>query len=336
MNAVAASVDELLAGATDRQPFASADGKSAAVMERVMIDGRPHIVKRLHHGDDWIMRATGDLVCRPVLAWRSGLLDRLPESIDSTIVGAAWERRPDGSVGGAILMRDVGRHLVPEGDDPLPSDQHRRFLDHMAEMHAAFWGWVDDVGLTPLGTRIVWFSPLLTEVELELGGDNPVPTRHVRNGWSRLRARGGPVTEAVLALHADPGPLHAALSELPSTFVHGDWKAGNLGSHPDGRTILIDWAYGGQAPPGIDLAHYLSLNRARLPEANEAAIDHYRDRLEAHGVETEPWWDRHLALSLLTMHCNFGWEKALGDTDEDAEELAWWEDRAATGLEAMR
>lgn len=336
MNAVADSIDDLLAGATDREPFASPDGKSAAVMERVRIDGEPHIVKHLHHRDDWIMRATGDLVCRPVVVWRSGLLDELPGNVDPTIVAAAWERFPDGTVGGAVLMRDVGPDLVPEGDTAIPPDQHERFLDHMAEMHAAFWGWEDDVGLTPLGTRIVWFGPRLAEVERERGGDNPVPTRHVWNGWSRLRARGGPVTDAVFVLLDDPDRLLVALRELPSTFVHGDWKAGNLGSHPDGRTILIDWAYGGQAPPGIELAHYLSLNRSRLPETKDAAIDRYRDRLEAHGVDTEPWWDRHLALSLLTMHCNFGWEKALGESDDDVEELSWWESRAAAGLDAMR
>ena len=33
-------------------------------------------------------------------------------------------------------MRDVGAHLVPAGDDPLPLAHHRQFLDHMAQLHA--------------------------------------------------------------------------------------------------------------------------------------------------------------------------------------------------------
>lgn len=36
-------------------------------------------------------------------------------------------------------MRDVSRWLVPVTDDAIPIDQHLRFIDHMAEMHATFW-----------------------------------------------------------------------------------------------------------------------------------------------------------------------------------------------------
>jgi len=47
--------------------------------------------------------------------------------------------------------------------------------------------------------------------------------------------------------------------------------------------------------------------------------------LEARGVETGPWFDRQLALSLLGALVQFGWEKALGGYDE---ELRWWENQA--------
>ena len=62
------------------------------------------------------MRATGDLRCRPLVVWCSGLLDRLPASIDHAIVGVAEGLGRNGW-GAAILMRDVSPWLVPEGDD---------------------------------------------------------------------------------------------------------------------------------------------------------------------------------------------------------------------------
>ena len=107
----------------------------------------------------------------------------------------------------------------------------------------------------------------------------------------------------------------------------GDWKLGNVGRRADGRTILLDWAYPGEAPPCWDLTWYLALNRARLPESKEATIARYRDRLEHHGVDTADWWERQLGLSLLGMAAVIAWEKAVGDQAE----LEWWEQAAVDG-----
>ena len=87
---VAASVEELLAGATCREPMPTpAAGLSNARFERVTIDGAPFVLKHLHVDGDWVARATGDVTCRPVTAWRSGLLDQLPAGLDHTITGCA-------------------------------------------------------------------------------------------------------------------------------------------------------------------------------------------------------------------------------------------------------
>ena len=128
-------------------------------------------------------------------------------------------------------------------------------------------------------------------------------------------------------VHRDPDSLSDALRATPLTFVAGDWKFGNVGHRPNGRTILLDWAYPGEAPPCWDLAWYLALNRARLPESKEASIARYRERLEAHGVATADWWDRQLGLSLVGMAAVIAWEKAVGDPDE----LEWWERAALDG-----
>ena len=117
------------------------------------------------------------------------------------------------------------------------------------------------------------------------------------------------------------------MRSTPATFLQGDWKMGNLGRHPDGRTILLDWAYPGSGPVLWDLAWYLALNCARLPIDKEATIEALRGALERRGVRTTDWFDLQLDLCLLGMTACFGWEKAMGDDDE----LRWWEEHATRG-----
>jgi hypothetical protein len=322
---VASSVDDLLADATVREPFAHSDGKSGVPMERVVMNGERFVVKHVSIDNDWIMRATGDLGVRPLLLWRTGLLGQLPDSIDHAFAGVAPESR-----GAAILMRDVSPWLVPEGDDPIPPEQNLRFLDHMAGLHAAFWGWEDTIGLAPLASRYAAFTPEVTACEAALGSGAEVP-QIAAEGWRRLPTVSPRLAEIALPLLHDADPLVAALDTTPQTFVHGDWKMGNLGSHPDGRTILIDWAVPGRAPACTELAWYVALNRRRLPHTKEETIGAYRRSLEGHGVDTSPWWDHQLELALLGATVQFGWEKAYDEPDE----IAWWEARAVEGARRL-
>lgn len=126
-------------------------------------------MKYLHVDDDWIMRATGDLGCRPVTVWRAGILDRLPACIDHGVVGVATGLGRNGW-GAALLMRDMSPWLVPEGDTPVPLEQHVRFLDHMAAPNATFWGWHDSFDLTPDVYRFGEFSTDSVTIEGERAG----------------------------------------------------------------------------------------------------------------------------------------------------------------------
>jgi hypothetical protein len=324
---VAGSLEELLDGATERAGFHTTDSKSGAAFERVVKGGERFVLKRLHVDDDWIMRSSGDVLGRPLLVWSSGLLDALPASLDHAVVGAAAGFGRNGW-GAALLLRDVSEHLVPPGDAPLSLVQHRGLLDHLAELSATFWGWRDEIGLTPYSTRWAWFGPGMVAAEEALGWPDPVPAI-ARDGWWRFAERApGDVARAVHDLRHDLDPLVAALRRTPSTLLHGDWKLGNLGTGPDGRTILLDWAGPGEGPVVHELGWYLAINRQRLPEPKEDAIAAFRNGLEHHGVSPGEWWDRQLALGLLGTVVQFGWEKALGDR----EELGWWCDRAREGV----
>ncbi|MGH8825773.1 MAG: phosphotransferase family protein [Jiangellaceae bacterium] len=327
---VAPSLDELLAGAGARQAFLHSDSKSGSAFERIVIDGEPHVLKQVHVDEDWTMRFGGDVGCHPVQVWAAGLMDTYPDRIDHGVVGVASGLGRNGW-GGAVLMRDMSAELVPAGDDALPLERHLTYLDDLAGLSATMLGWRDDVGLVPLASRWSWFNPACLQVEAERGWPDPVP-RLAADGWTRFAQRApAAVTAIVDDLRHDPGPLVEAALTTPTTFVHGDWKLGNVGTARDGRTILIDWTYPGEAPPAYELAWYLSINRARLPHSKEDAIAAFGAALERHGVATRGWYERQVAVCLLGSLVVFGWEKALGD---DAE-LAWWCDRVPDGAACL-
>ena len=323
---VAESVDELLADATRRESFTPADARSPARFERVWIDGEPHVVKHVHLDHDFAMRSYGDVGVIPLRVWELGLMDVADDVLDHAVVGAA----PETDRGAAILMRDVGEQLVPVGQDPITPEQEAGFLDHIAAVSARFWGWRDELGLVPYADRWRMFDRRLLAHERALGWPEDVP-RYAEEGWALFAGRAPrDVADAIESLLHDMSPLATAIAATPSTFLHGDWKLGNLGTAPDGRTVLVDWAYCGEGPVCHELAWYLSLNRSRRPvgESREDATAYLRTALERRGIATQGWWDVQLDLALLGGLVLFGWEKAFGD---DAE-LGWWCDAARAGI----
>jgi Phosphotransferase enzyme family len=317
---------ELLASATRREPVAGAPGKSGATLERLEIGGQPYILKHLDLAGDWTMRASGSLRGAPLELWERGILDRLPDCLNQPIVAAGEQdgtsTAPSG--GCVVLMHDVSRWLVPVTDDPIPLGQHQRFLAHMAALHAAFWECGPDVDVVPMMHRYLELSPWMAEAEAAVGSEHLVP-QLVAKGWPMLADIAPDAAAVVSPLALDPGPLVEALASTPQTFVHSNWKLDNLGTDDSGRTVLLDWEQPGRGPALSDLAWYLAINCRRLPQSKAASIDGYRAALEGCGIDTEPWWERQLALSLLGALVQFGWEKALGGYDE---ELAWWEAKA--------
>jgi hypothetical protein len=318
---------ELLASAEDRQNWVPDDTKSGARFERLVIGGEPFVLKYQDPRDDWLLRAAGDPGQSYVRLWESGLLSGLPDVIDHAVVAAAF----DGVVG-LVLLRDVSDALL-EGDRAFTRAQHERFMGHMAALHATFWGWHDDVGLTPLRRRYLMFSPQVAAREAARASPAVVP-QVMAEGWHRLPGVSPAMAEVVLPLLEDPGPLVDALERVPHTLVHGDWKAANLGSHPDGRTVLLDFGEApGEASPLADLSWYLALNSALLPESKDDVLESYRRSLESEGVATSSWWDDAVALELLGCMLQFGWEKALGGP---GDELSWWEEWARRGAGVIR
>jgi hypothetical protein len=321
---------ELLAAAEERTPLTEAPGKSGAVMERVVIDGERYVLKHIDLVTDWTLRASGCLPGPPFVLCQRGIFNRLPGCINQPFVAAARL----GKGGCALLMRDVTAWLVPATDTPVTLAQHSRFLEHMAALHATFWDCGPECEVVPAMHRYLELSPWLALAE-EAGGHlvpHHLVPRLVAQGWPLLAEVAPAAARVVTPLAYDPGPLVTALDRTPRTFVHSNWKLDNLGTDESGRTVLLDWEQPGRGAALSDLAWYLAINCRRLPQSKEAAIDYYRQSLEAAGVDTGPWWDRQLALCLLGALVQFGWEKALGGYDE---ELAWWEAHAVNAAELL-
>lgn len=310
---VAGSVEELLVRASSRVAMSkNVDSLSGSGFERAVVDGIDCVVKFMGYEHDWLARALGDRDCWALTMWQSGLLDALPECIDHTVLGMS--RDSSGTV--AALMRDVGPHLLAPGQDALPFEAHRRFIEHMARVHVEFWGFVDTYGLLDPAVRYQALTPETGRRERERGGTDPVPAV-LASSWAALRTAAPEAHDLALALATDARPLAIALDEMPATLVHGDWKAGNLGVQPDGRTILLDWGWPGRGAPLVDIGWYLAVNCDRLPESKEAVVGAYRDALETLGIDTAGWFDRQLDLALLGAFLQLGWSKS-------GAELTWW------------
>jgi hypothetical protein len=309
----------LIGAATERAALGADHGKSGARLERVIIGGEPYVLKHLDLGDDWTMRASGCLHGPPLALWRTGALSRLPSCINQPIVGVVSE--PSGC---AVLMHDVTPWLVPATDQPIPLAQHERFVEHMATMHAEFWGCGPELDVVPAMHRFLELSPWTAEAEAAIGSTHLVPAL-IAKGWPLLGEVAPRAAEVVVPLAYDPSPLVDALAATPQTLVHSNFKLDNLGTDDAGRTVLLDWEQPGRGAGLTDLAWYLAINCRRLPQSKADSIEVYRRALERQGIDAEPWFGRQLALSLLGALVQFGWEKALGGYDD---ELAWWEEKA--------
>ena len=227
------------------------------------------------------MRITGDRDLRTLKIWRAGIMRDVPPEIDHTVVGMAADGEGEDALL-TILMHDVADQLFAEGDATISLEDHLGLVDGLAALSARYWGWSDDIGLTTLEERLRFFA--LDNIAAEAAvADPPLPVRVAMQGWPRLGERAPGLWELVSAIHAAPGALADAMRSTPATFLHGDWKMGNLGRHRDGRTILLDWAYPGSGPVCWDLAWYLALNCARLPIDKEATIEALRMRARTAG-----------------------------------------------------
>jgi aminoglycoside phosphotransferase (APT) family kinase protein len=207
-------------------------------------------------------------------------------------------------------------------------------LAALAALHAAPWHGAlpRDFPWTDLRRRVL----LLTRraaARYEAAG-NPVGRRFL-DGWDAFDRRApAAASEVVAALTADPEPLFAALTRLPTAGLHGDLKLGNAGLGEDGTVWLIDWQMTLVAPIAVELGWFLVCNVAGLPVPPDDVLERYRRSAVLSGDDA---WAAQRDLALVVGLLLRGWRKGL---DADAglvtacgwsavEDLDWWGRAAA-------
>lgn len=189
---------------------------------------------------------------------------------------------------GLVVMED----LVAAGAtflDPLSSygpDQAAATLDQLAALHAATWEnpeMAPSPAFTPrLATLAGYFQPDQLQAQLDDGRapDVPADVRRADRVQAAVRALGALV---------DSG-------DHPRCVVHGDVHTGNVYQQADGRPGLIDWQVVQWGVWALDVAYHLAavLDPADRARAERDLLDHYLDRLAAHGVappdREQAWW----------------------------------------------
>lgn len=298
-------------------------GVSGSTLERVRtVDGRVLVVKTENPEAGWLAKITGD-DGRLVRLWSTGVLGRLPASIDCAI--EAVEEQP---TGWRVVMRDVTSSLFSP-DHQLSRGESRQVMAAVASMHREFAGSGLD-GLCPLIERLSFLTPAAVE-SLPSHPLGPVVTE----GWARFpEVVPADVSRSLLALLEQPTALASALRQYRPSLVHGDLKVANMGLTGD-RVVILDWgSLTGPAPPAMDYAWYLAINGATIDASLDDLLSDVCEVLEPEDREAVP-------LALVGGLLQLGWEKALGATSDDpavrAREragLRWWCDRATEALDA--
>jgi hypothetical protein len=310
----------------EHEPVVST-GWSGNVIERlVLADGRRLIAKRIVPGRAWIDRHTKD-EGREALLFRSGVLGRLPETIDHAMVaverdGEAWW----------VLMRDVSRSLLPEGKR-MTREEHMRVLVAANGMWDEFWG--EQVPhVCSLEDCFRLFAPAIGEAERD--GLDLLPKQYGAFWEAFAEAVDGDVADAILALLDDPTPLVTALDARGTTLVHADIRDEQIGLDGD-RLVLLDWGRASQGHPVVDFYWSICHNGWRIDASHDQLVEDFR---RARGERDDP---QAVELGVIAGLAMYGWVFGHSaayhpdpvERDWARHELRWWVPRAREALETL-
>ncbi|MEB8336150.1 phosphotransferase family protein [Streptomyces endophyticus] len=193
-----------------------------------------------------------------------------------------------------LLMHD----LVATGTrfgDPLMGfgrDQAAGTLDQLAALHAATWdGTKPQDGRASNGGLAAAFPPRLARL-----------TGYMAPGRLQAQLVDGRTPSIPAGVRRADRLLAAvnALAELsaahPRCLVHGDVHTGNVYATADGSPGLIDWQVVQYGVWALDVGYHLAavLDPDERVRSERQLLDHYLDRLAAHGGtppgRDEAWW----------------------------------------------
>lgn len=221
----------------------------------------------------------------------------------------------------ALIMEDLRVRGVCFPNVTVPVELHsiRDLLDTLARLHARFWqsprlsgdlSWVQTHVHGPL--HDMFHKPDMVPAAIA----NQVQSEQFKR--EMVQRLGLTVDQLYRGFVA----VQTHQSRLPQTILHGDTHIGNTYLLPDGRGGLLDWQLFVRGycmhDVGYLIATGLAIEDRRRHEHD--LLDHYRDRLQAHGVADAPsrdeiWteyrraavWNVYIGW-LTTPVVNYGWD----------------------------
>jgi hypothetical protein len=262
--------------------------------------GDSTVVLRILPRRDAVMMLTGDTEHRELLAFQTGLYDRVPETFHIPYVHV--EHHPERGQHWAFVedvrpeMERLGMHAV------IPDATLRTILSHLAAFHAAFWerrDILDQPWLMRLNSPVDYFYRCVVDIMDGMKAPAEVSV-YIAEKWPWL-AEGvinlldslEPETRRVVEkLYREPERLLEKVAPLPTTLCHYDFDNRNLGIRdtPDGpRTVVIDWEIVGEGLSSADVGRFLAYQQ---PPNAEELVGHYLDELERHlgrPIDRQEW-----------------------------------------------
>lgn len=317
-----------------REPLSTV-GYAGARHERLTVtlatgEVRSLVLKRSELAADWTAIRTADTRGRETALLEEAALSPVWEAFVSPYL--AWSRE-EGV--GAVLMRDLGPHLLPDVREPLALAQEDAMLGALAALHARFW---ESPALALEWLAQPWqivgaLGPECAASPQALAALIPQLRDAVPRGWAAAMRHLPPETAAFLCRPV--ADMRELWEGLPRTLVHGDCKVANFALLPDGRVAAFDFALLGAAPPAIEVGWYLAVNATRLARPREEFLARYRELLRvARGADVDDGtWQRFVRAAVLAGALMLLWSKALafeGGAERAQAEWRWWTERLAT------
>jgi aminoglycoside phosphotransferase (APT) family kinase protein len=196
-----------------------------------------------------------------------------------------------------LFMQDMGGHRAVDQNTGMSIADAERAVDELAKWHAEFWGDAD---------RYVASGAALSLADDIYQGVLPIV---FAEGWEKVKAEMDPhatIAEVAPKWAAQLPAMLSALSQSPTTVVHGDYRADNIFFDDNDDVVLLDFQITGLGSGAYDLAYFVtqSLPPDVAGEHEEALFERYVRGLVAAGVperDTTRLWDDYRTAALFCL-----------------------------------
>ncbi len=181
---------------------------------------------------------------------------------------------------------------------------YRRAVDQLLVLHDGFWNLGDDLVI------YAWLArPLDATLEVHIRIAEASVSRLLAAAPQEIRQTPIPWDALLPRLVGQAHHIAAALRQVPSTLVHGDYWPGNIHMDAQGRLVVYDWQEVGIGPGLLDLVSLVQHTAwwcSGMPLPAEDLIAHYRRGVERIAGQTwsdetwEAWWSHALMWVFLT------------------------------------